>query len=197
MPPILISIIASIAFLAILSWIWVLRWAINIPVSSEAWPAITFNTPDSYEALSEDDRQRYVKELTNDFCVIEYEEQTDRFIRAVMFQKVVDHSEDLHYGVWVSLSENSFDNYNDNFLSENQEGTYFGYLCNQLPEYNYTIPIKTNVVLAKNRQRPEVIPHQDQINNEFVRDYYNGISKTEAEKRIAKVISNSSFEKHP
>ncbi len=197
MPPLLIILVISITIFIVLSWVWVLRRAINVQTKDDGWPAITFNTPDSYESLSEEDKQKYVKELSEDFCIIEYEEQTDYFIRAVMFQKVIDHSEDLHYGIWVSLSEKSFDNYNENFISENQEGSYFGYLCNQIPEYDYKAAIKTNVVLAKDRQRPQVIPHRDQMENEFVRDYYTGISKSEAEKRIAKVISNTSFEKHP
>lgn len=157
----------------------------------EGWPAITFAAPHNYYLLSEEDKEKYVKELSEDFCIIEYESQTDRFIRAVLFQEVIDGCQDLHYGIWVSLSEKSFDNYNDNFLSEDQEGTYFGYLCSQIPGYDFSAPIKTNVVLAKNRQRPEVIPHEDQMyNNEFVRDYWKGITQQEAERRIAEAMGN-------
>ncbi len=157
----------------------------------ENWPAITFDAPHNYYILSEEDKKRYVKELSDDFCVVEYEDQTDRFIRAVLFQQVIDGCQDLHYGIWVSLSEKSFDDYNENFLSDDQEGTYFGYLCSQIPGYDFSSSIRTNVVLAKNRQRPEVIPHKDQMdNNDFVRDYWNGITQKEAEKRIAEAINN-------
>ena len=88
------------------------------------------------------------------------------------------------------MSEKSFDEYQDNFFSEDQEGTYFGYLCSEIPGYNFSSSIKTHVVLAKNRQRPEIIPHKDQEENEFVRDYWNGITRDEAEKRIAEAMSN-------
>ena len=136
-------------------------------------------------------RHRIGRGGTIDFCVIEYEDQTDRFIRAVLFQEVIDGCQDLHYGIWVSLSEKSYYDYNENFLSDDQEGTYFGYLCSQIPGYDFSSSIRTNVVLAKNRQRPEVIPYKDQMdNNEFVRDYWNGITQKEAEKRIAEAINN-------
>lgn len=58
----------------------------------EDWPAIAFDAPHSYYGLTEEEKRKYVKELTGDFCVIEYEDQTDRFIRAVLFQEVTDGS---------------------------------------------------------------------------------------------------------
>ena len=154
------------------------------------WPAIAFDAPHNFYELSEGEKKKYVKEITDDFCVLEYEDQTDRFIRVVLYQEVIDSCQYLHYGVWVSLSEKNFDEYKANFYSEEQEGIYFGYLCSQIANYGYSNTIKTNVVLSKNRQRPEVIPHQDQMEIDFVRDYWNGITKAEAEKRIADAMSN-------
>ena len=37
--------------------------------------------------------------------------------------------------------------------------------------------------------RPEIFPHED-FDHPFVRDYYGGISKTEAENRINEMIKN-------
>ena len=149
----------------------------------EGWPAIAFTTPDSYDTMSEENRKKYVKELNDDFCVIEYEDQTDRFIRCVLYQKVIDHCHDLHYGVWASLSEKSFSDYKAHYDSLDYEATYFGYLCSQLPEYENIDSIKTNVVYI-GEHRPEVIPHTDQMDIPFVKDYYEGITKAEAERRI-------------
>lgn len=150
----------------------------------DEWPALDFIAPEHYYLLSDEDKEKYVKELSDDFCVIEYEDQTDYFIRCVLFQKVLDYCNDLQYGVWVSLSEKSFDDYNADFLSDEQNATYFGYLCNQFPDYEYTLAIRMNVVTQNNRLRPEVIPHSDQMDVPFVRDYYEGITKEEAERRI-------------
>ena len=153
----------------------------------EGWPAIAFKTPDSYDALSGADRQKYVKEINDDFCVIEYEDQTDRFIRCVLYQTVIDNCEDLHYGIWVSLSEKSFDDYNAHFSSSDYESTYFGYLSSQIPEYEYMESIRTDVVYT-GKNRPEVIPQSGQMDNPFVRDYYEGITKAEAERRIKSML---------
>jgi hypothetical protein len=155
----------------------------------EDWPAITFNAPEYYYQLSEVDKIKYVSGLNDDSCILKYEDQTDFFIRAVLFQKVNDHCCDLQYGIWVSLSEENFMNYQRNFFSDIQGGTYFGFLCTRLPGYDTTLSIKTYVVLQNDRKRPEVIPHQDQMENAFVKDYYEGISKEEAERIITDCLN--------
>ena len=85
------------------------------------------------------------------------------------------------------MSEKSYKDYLDNYDNEYHEATYFGFLSNNLTGYEDTLSIKSNVVL-RGRIRPEVIPHDDQIDNEFVGDYYNGIDKEAAEQRIKNVM---------
>ena len=147
----------------------------------EGRPAIAFDSPDHYYDLSDEDKTSMAS-LTGDFCVIKYEDQTDRFIRTVIHQKVNDDCQTLDYGVWVSLSEKSYKDYYDNYDNENHKATYFGRICNNLSGYRDTISITSNVVL-RGKLRPEVIPHSDQ-NNDFVNDYYNGIDKDTADKRV-------------
>lgn len=152
----------------------------------EGRPSIAFDSPFHYDKLNDEDKKSLAK-LSDDFCVIRHPDQTDRFIRAVLHQKVNDDCTTLDYGVWVSLSEKSYKDYLDNYDNENHQATYFGFLCNILTGYEDTLSIKSNVVL-RGKIRPEVIPHDDQMDSEFVRDYYNGIDKEEAEQRIKKVI---------
>jgi hypothetical protein len=153
----------------------------------EEWPALTFKSPDSYSILP-DKQKNEIAEIDSDFCVIKHLEQTDRFIRCTLTQKVVDHCEDLEYGLWVSLSEKSFQDYSDNYNNENHETTYFGWLCNDIPEYNFEESIPANIVTKTGNQRPEIIPHES-CTHPFVHDYYNGITKVEAEKRINAMIA--------
>lgn len=148
----------------------------------ESWPALAFRAPDSYVQLSAEEKES-VAFLNSDFCVIEYPDQTDRFIRVTMTQKVKDHCADLEYGIWVSLSEKSFNDYNDNFDNPNHEVEYFGWLSNKLPNYTFKDFIPCKVHTRPNGKRPEVIPHVD-FEHPFVQDYYAGISKAEAELRI-------------
>jgi hypothetical protein len=159
----------------------------------EEWPALTFKSPDSYSILSGKQRKE-IAEIGSDFCVIKHAEQTDRFIRCTLTQKVNDHCEDLEYGLWVSLSEKSFQDYSDNYNNENHETTYFGWLCNDIPEYEFAESIPTNVITKTGDQRPEIVPHES-CNHPFVFDYYNGITKDEAEKRINAMLSVTGQEK--
>src|SRR6185369_1884704 len=126
--------------------------------------------------LSDEDKTN-MAQVDEDFCIIRHEDQTDYFIRAVLKQKVKDNCQDLDYGIWVSLSEKSFKDYSSKFDSGGNESIYFGYFSNKIPEYGDTLSIKTNVVVTKGNNRPEVIPHDDQMGNDFVSDYYEGISK--------------------
>jgi hypothetical protein len=104
-------------------------------------------------------------------------------------QKVTDHCEDLEYGLWVSLSEKSFQDYSDNFKNENHETKYFGWLCSALPDYDFKESIPTTVFTRTGNHRPEIVPHQD-FDHQFVKDYYNGITKIEPERRIKEMLKN-------
>ncbi|MBX2826804.1 MAG: DUF2199 domain-containing protein [Flavobacteriaceae bacterium] len=152
------------------------------------WPALAFTSPANYAYLSDEERENHGT-LNTDFCVIEYDGQTDRFIRVTLTQKVNNNCENLEYGLWVSLSEKSFFDYLENFDNENHETTYFGWLCSNINEYEDTMSIPCNVNTRTGNQRPEIIPHEDH-DHPFVRDYYNGITKEEAEKRINTMLNN-------
>lgn len=78
------------------------------------WPALTFSSPTAHYELSETEKSE-IAELDTDFCIINHPEQTDRFIRVTFTQMVLDSNEDLDYGVWVSLSEKSFQDYKANY----------------------------------------------------------------------------------
>lgn len=160
----------------------------NCGQEHDEWPALTFYTPTPYHDLTEKEKTT-LGEISSDFCVITNPEQTDRFIRCTLTQKVIDHCENLEYGIWVSLSEKSYQDYADNFNNDNHETQYFGWLCSRIPEYQDTMNIPTTVKTKTGNNRPEVIPHDD-FDHPFVRDYYNGITKEEAEKRIKSMLKN-------
>jgi len=151
----------------------------------EDWPALTYPAPTAYLELSETDRQN-LAELNSDFCIITHPEQTDRFIRCTLTMKVLNHCKDLDYGLWVSLSENSFKDYSDHFADENHVTNYFGWLNNVLPD-NDLRSIPTTVFTRPRNQRPEIVPHKD-FEHPFVKDYYDGITKAEAERRISEML---------
>jgi hypothetical protein len=154
----------------------------------ESWPAITYNSPFVYNNLSLEEKENLAV-IDEDFCVIKHSDQADRFIRCVLIQKVNDHCQNLEYGFWVSLSEKSFENYLQNFDNEDHETQYFGWLSNYIPQYDFSNSIPTTVVTKKGNHRPEIFPHDD-FDHPFVKDYYKGITKEEAEKRIREILKN-------
>ena len=154
----------------------------------ENYPALAYNSPDIYYWLTDEEKIEFNAILDSDFCTIEYSDQTDRFIRGVLIQEVNNHCDNLEYGFWVTLSEQSFKDYKENYNNENHETQYFGWFASSIPQYNFEESIPTTVVTQKGNQRPQIFPHRD-FDHPFVKDYYNGISKEEAEKRINEMLS--------
>lgn len=151
-------------------------------------PALGFDTPFQYAILNDQDKEE-IAEISSDFCIIRHPEQTDRFIRAVMTIQINDACEDLDYGIWVSLSEKSFNNYEENFKKEAEEKTYFGRICNKILDYEEsTLGLHVNVNTRNGGIRPEIIPHQSE--HQLVIDWENGISIKEAKKRIKRAMKN-------
>lgn len=146
------------------------------------WPALAYTAPVFYDTPSEEEQQE-IGELGNDFCIIRHEGQTDRFIRCTLTQKVANHCENLEYGLWVSLSEQSYQDYADNFNNYDHVTTYFGWLSNNVFPYEETTSIPATAYTKSADQRPEIVPHKD-FDHPFVRDYYRGITKKEAERKI-------------
>ena len=152
----------------------------------DGWPALAFDSPHYYHILS-DVQKKTIARWDSDFCVISNGGQTDRFVRCTLTQKVNDSCQDLEYGIWVSLSENSFNDYDANFGNKNHEAAYFGYFCNNIPGYPSTLSIPTSVQTRTGGKCPEVILDPD-FHHQFVNDYYSGISVEEAEMRISNML---------
>lgn len=157
----------------------------------DSWPALTYTSPWHYNNLTEEE-QETIGWLEGDFCTITYEDQTDRFIRVVMSIPVKDYCEDLEYGLWVSVSEKTFLNYQENYHNGEHEASYFGYVCNHLMGYEEDVlEVPSTVVTQADNKRPAVFPHED-VDHPLVQDFYHGISKEEAERRVEEMVRLSS-----
>lgn len=154
----------------------------------EDWPAIAYSAPYPYFQLSDEELEN--SELTSDLCIIRYSDEICYFIRAVLVQGVNENCQDLEYGIWVSLSEKNYNEYVDNYDDKEFEKKCFGWLSNYLPDYDFNETIPTDVFVNNKIGRPFVYPHKS-CEHPFVRDFYSGISKTEAEKRINLILNRS------
>jgi len=151
-------------------------------------PALGFKTPFHYDILTLEEKTE-LAEISDEFCIIRHDDQTDRFIRTVLTIEIKDTCENLDYGIWVSVSEKSFEEYKADFKKELDEKTYFGMISNEISDYEEsTLGLHVNVNTRNGGIRPEIIPHQNE--HKLISDWENGISLSEAEKRIERMIEN-------
>lgn len=151
-------------------------------------PALSFIAPYYYDILSESDKNK-TAEISDDFCIIRHPEQTDRFIRTVLSIPIQDSCETFDYGIWVSVSEMSFEDYQKNFKNERREKTYFGMICNEIADYDKTtLGLHVNIEVRKNGIRPEIKPHLTE--HQLIADWENGITLGDAKKRILTATNN-------
>ena len=100
----------------------------------EGSPSFAFKAPDHYANLDEE-QLAAMGELSSDFCKIRRGDHIDYFIRAVLEIPIEGVSEPFLWGVWVSLSKNSFERYVDTYDSPVEGDGFFGWLCNAIPHY--------------------------------------------------------------
>lgn len=108
--------------------------------------------PDPYFSIPEEERYSRCY-LTTDVCVIDAKEF---YIRGCLELPVVDSPNTFVWGVWVSLSENSYKRVIELWDNDGREKEppFFGWLCTRLQIYPDTALLKTHVHLRPENQRP-------------------------------------------
>ncbi len=83
------------------------------------------------------------------------------FIRGILELPVVDADETFAYGVWSSLSEESFRRVLDLWAdpARTEEPPYFGWLSNALPGYPDTLGLPLDVLTKELELRPSFVLH--------------------------------------
>jgi hypothetical protein len=113
-------------------------------------PDLTFGMPAHTHHIPESERPKRVK-IDSDLCSVDGEEF---FIRGVLRIPIVNHTQDLGFGVWVSRKKENFQTYVENFDSA-EIGPFFGWLSN---EFNFggqpTLNLKTMVHFQGKGIRP-------------------------------------------
>lgn len=99
--------------------------------------------PSYYFSIPKDEVERRVV-INDDLCIID---QSHYFIRGRLTIPVLDHSENLEFNVWISLSAESFDRVNKAWNEPDRinEPPYFGWLQTLIPGFSDTLNIKTLV----------------------------------------------------
>jgi hypothetical protein len=144
-------------------------------------PSFGAAAPLSYYAIAEWERASRC-ELGSDDCVIDREWF---FVRGCLEIPVHGADEPLNWGVWVSLSEQNFLTWLQNFdqQSGSHVGPFFGWLNAWLKPYPETVNLKTHVHLRDNGVRPWI--ELEPTDHPLAIEQRNGISID----RVAEIYS--------
>jgi hypothetical protein len=110
------------------------------------------DAPIQYYYVSEQERERRTL-LSSDQCVIDDEHY---FVRGCLDIPIHGGAEVFRWGVWVSLSKQSFHRMSEFWDAPGRESEppFFGWLCTSLPGYPDTTTLKTHVHLRPLGERP-------------------------------------------
>lgn len=120
----------------------------------EGSPSFAFDAPAPYLEQSEEVRE--AGSLSSDLCTYEDEDGMHYFIRVCLEVPIHGVSEPFLWGVWVSLSETSFERYVETYDAPDINDCYFGWLCNYLPYYPNTYAMETQVHPRNGNTRPYI-----------------------------------------
>ncbi len=136
--------------------------------------ALGFKVPDHWLNISEADME--ASKISDDFCLIhESNGEIARYIRCVLPMPVSGFDDlEFGFGVWMSVSERSWDIYQGGFDSgKYAEDGCFGYLGNSISAYPDSLHLNCDVYFQPGRQRPRV--HIHKCENPLAIDQLDGI----------------------
>ena len=124
----------------------------------EGLPAWHFDAPVQVHGVPASERDGRV-ERTSDGCVITRKDGSHEFYaKGLLELPVRGVTEPFVFGVWLSLSKDSFARYAELFDDPQREAgaEFFGWLCNSVPGYPDTQLLKTMVHVREYPMRPWV-----------------------------------------
>jgi hypothetical protein len=150
----------------------------------EGSPSFAFEAPDPY--LEQSDQVKEKGKLGSDLCFYEDEQGYHYFVRVIIELPIHGVSEPFMWGVWVSLSEESYNHYVETYDEPDVSRIYFGWLCNYLPYYENTYALATNVHPREGGDRPLLSLHES--DHELYSDFVNGMSIQKAQEIAEKCM---------
>jgi hypothetical protein len=129
--------------------------------SHDDLPAVTAAAPLAYEQATEQE-QADDFDLTTDTCIWRNDAGEHYFVRGVFELPLTDREDVLSFGVWTSLSRDSFFRYLPTFEEENEDDRIemppmFGWFSNSLPGYPETLNLKCMVHPRTGGLRPLIV----------------------------------------
>jgi hypothetical protein len=122
----------------------------------EGSPSFGYPAPAHYSELTAAEKAERAT-LTDDTCQIRYDDgHVDYFARVVLEIPIHGVADPFLWGVWVSLSEQSYTRYTSSWGNHDESDAYFGWLSNRLPHYTNTINLRTHCHPRNGGMRPRL-----------------------------------------
>ncbi|WP_281543701.1 DUF2199 domain-containing protein [Grimontia sp. SpTr1] len=144
----------------------------------EGSPSFAYRAPDPW--FDQPDEVREAGKLGDDLCYYKDEDGYHYFARVILEIPIHGVTDPFMWGVWVSLSEKSYDHYIATWDEPEDGMGYFGWFCNRLPYYENTHSLATDVMPQPDGQRPTLTLHETK--HELYEDFTHGISIEKAQK---------------
>ena len=119
-----------------------------------------FRVPENWLAIGW--LQKLISSKNSDFCKIRsFSRPIERYIRCLLPVPIQDHEETFHFGVWMSISEDSWGVYRNGFRTEQYtERGCFGYLMHNLPDFKNSMAMHCDIEFFNHGSRPLVWLHE-------------------------------------
>lgn len=125
---------------------------------------------------------------SEDLCAVDDE---FFFARVNLEIPIVGAGELFLWGIWVSLSWRSFDDYTERFERREAGGPYFSWLANELPGYPPLAGQKSRIFARAGGLRPLV--ELEESDHPLSVDFHKGMSAERAEAIFEKVIHRTDW----
>jgi hypothetical protein len=150
-----------------------LRWKCGSCEEWHAGPCLDFSYSAPFYWSEEDSDPQSGNILEKDYCVID---NHDFFVRGVIHLPIIGTAETFRWGVWGSLSSESFrrfwDTYDD--PKRNELPPMFSWLSNRIAEYPDTLNLKMSAQIPDLDSRP--VFELELTDHPLSQEYYHGIS---------------------
>lgn len=147
----------------------------------EGSPSFGFNAPDHYANLS-DEQKEQLGWLSDDLCTITRGDHTDFFIRTVLDVPIHGVDEPFSWGVWVSVSAQSYERYVATYDAPVEGDGFFGWVCNAIPGYPNGEHLAADVFVQLHGLRPKLrLQTGTGGTHPLIAEQHNGISVQKAQ----------------
>lgn len=150
--------------------------------------SVSYQYPDNW--MTGDEQTDPNGKMNEDFCIFDRGNgQMERYIRCILLLPIQEHERSFMFGVWISVSEDSWEIYRDGFESgQYSEDWCHGFLGNEIGPFPDSFILQCEVVFGEDNNRPEVFFYE--ADHDLVVAQANGISVGKVEEITAPLMSH-------